>query len=439
MSSRGSVPASMAVEQRRTGQQKRSPQHRRTDDYGTQDRARSQSGSGKLFCQGLRDCAVCVQLALAEWNRQYKAGERPSEAALRRQLNSLKDDAFPWMREVTKNAPQQAIKNLGTAFKNYFADLKKPKRQRRFRHPQFKKKGKHDSFRADNGADKDHPNAVEVDDKRVKLPVIGWVKMRESLRFVGKIKSAVVSRTADRWFVSLTVAIEHTPPNRENQAVVGVDLGIKALATLSDDTPAVENPKALRGNLKKLKRLSRSLSRKVKGSANRRKAKSKLARLHARIANIRNDVMHKLTTDLVRRFDVIGVEDLNVRGMMANGRLARAVADVGMFEFGRQLAYKAAMTGARVVRADRWFASSKTCSACGHVHTGLTLSDREWSCVECGVIHDRDRNAAINLMNFAASSAVTACGEEGADVSPRTAVKPASVKQEPEREAFAYV
>jgi putative transposase len=389
------------------------------------------------FARACGTARFAYNWALAEWNRQYKAGERPSEASLRRQLNSLKHDAFPWMREVTKNAPQQAIKNLGTAFKNYFADLKKPKRQRRFRHPQFKKKGKHDSFRADNGADKDHPNAVEVDDKRVKLPVIGWVKMRESLRFVGKIKSAVVSRTADRWFVSLTVAIEHTPPNRENQAVVGVDLGIKALATLSDDTPPVENPKALRGNLKK--RLSRSLSRKLKGSANRRKAKWKLARLHARIANIRNDVMHKLTTDLVTRFAVIGVEDLNVRGMMANGRLARAVADVGMFEFGRQLAYKAAMTGARVVMADRWFASSKTCSACGHVHTGLTLSDREWSCVECGVIHDRDRNAAINLMNFAASSAVTACGEDGADVSPRTAVKPASVKQEPEREAFAYV
>src|SRR5215469_6502634 len=310
------------------------------------------------FARACGTARFAYNWALAEWNRQYKAGERPSEASLRRKLNSLKDDAFPWMREVTKNAPQQAIKNLGTAFKNYFADLKKPKRQRRFDHPQFKKKGKHDSFRADNGADKDHPNAVEVADKRVKLPVIGWVKMRESLRFVGKIKSAVVSRTADRWFVSLTVEIEHTPPNRENQAVVGVDLGIKALATLSDDTPPVENPKALTGNLKKLKRLSRSLSRKLKGSANRRKAKSKLARLHARIANIRNDVMH---------------------------------------------------------------------------------SDREWSCVECGVIHDRDRNAAINLMHFAASSAVTACGEEGADVSSRTAVKPASVKQEPEREAFAYV
>ena len=159
--------------------------------------------------------------------------------------------------------------------------------------------------------------------------------MREALRFDGNIKSAVVSRTADRWFVSLTVEMEHVTPIRENQAVVGVDLGIKALATLSDDTPPIERPKALKGNSKKLKRLSGSLSRKLKGSANRLKAK--IARLHARISTIRNDALHKLTTDLVKRFDIIGVEDLNVRGMMANRCLARAVAEVGMSEFGRQL------------------------------------------------------------------------------------------------------
>jgi len=338
------------------------------------------------------------------------------------------------MREVTKNAPQQAIKNLGTAFKTFFASTR--------RYPQFKKKGHHDSFRADNGTDKDHPNAVEMNGKRLKLPVIGWVKMHESLRFEGHIKSAVVSRTADRWFVSLSVEIDHVPPmreNRENQAVVGVDLGIKALATLSDDTPRVESPKALRRNLWKLKRLSRSLSRKVKGSANRRKAKVRIARLHARIANIRGDVLHKLTTDLVRRFDVIGIDDLNVRGMLANGHLARAVVDVGMSEFGRQLTYKAAMSGAQVVVADRWFPSSKTCSDCGHVHAGLTLCDRAWSCEECGIIHDRDRNTAINLMRLAASSAVAACGEEGSDVGPVAAVKPPAVKQEPKREVFAYV
>jgi putative transposase len=363
------------------------------------------------FARACGTARFAYNWALAEWKRQDLAGEKPSEASLRRKLNSIKDEQFPWMREVTKNAPQQAIKNLGTAFKNFFAGTGKD--------PQFKKKGQHDRFRADNGPDKHHPNAVEVNGKRVKLPVIGWVKMREALRFEGNIKSAVVSRTADRWFVSLSVEIEHVPPVRENQAVVGVDLGIKALATLSDETPPIESPKALKRNLKRLKRLSRSLCRKVKGSANRLKAKAKLARLHARIANIRHDALHKLTTDLVKRFDVIGIEDLNVGGMMANRHLARAVADVGLSEFGRQLTYKAAMHGTRVVRVDRWFPSSKTCCDCGHVHAGLTLSEREWSCDACGVIHDRDRNAAINLKNFAAGlcgdtaefSAVTACGE----------------------------
>jgi putative transposase len=375
--------------------------------------------------------------ALAEWKRQHQAGERPSEASLRRKLNDIKDEQFPWMREVTKNAPQQAIKNLGAAFKNFFADLKKPKAQRRFHYPQFKKKGEQDRFRVDNGTDKHHPNAVEVNGKRVKLPVIGWVKMREPLRFEGNIKSAVVSRAADRWFVSLWVEIDHVPPIRENQAFVGVDLGLTALATLSDDTPPVESPKALRRNLKKLKRLSRSLSRKVKGSANRQKARTKIAKLHARIANIRRDALHKLTTHLVKRFDVIGIEDLNVRGMMANGHLSRAVADVGMSEFSRQLAYKAEMSGARVVVADRWFPSSKMCSHCGQINTGLKLCDRHWRCDKCGVVHNRDRNSAINLMIFAASSAVTACGEEGSDGGSRTAAKPASVKQESKREINA--
>ena len=380
--------------------------------------------------------------ALAEWNRQYLAGEKPSEGSLRRKLNSIKDEQFPWMRNVTKNAAQQAIKNLGAAFRNFFAGKGK--------YPKFKKKGQHDSFRADNGTDKDHPHAVEVKGKRIKLPVIGWVKMREALRFDGKIKSAVVSRTADRWFVSLSVEIEHIPPIRENQAVVGVDLGIKALATLSDDTPPIANPKALGQKLKQLKRLSRSLSRKVKGSANRLKAKAKIAKLHARIANIRVDALHKLTTDLVRRFDVIGIEDLNVRGMMANRHLARAVADVGMSEFRRQLTYKSAMCGARIVMVDRWFPSSKRCSACGYINANLTLSDREWSCEKCSVIHARDRNSAINLRLVAESSlaaaslseqsgsSVTACREEGSDVGPVAAVKPASVKQESERETFVY-
>jgi putative transposase len=366
--------------------------------------------------------------ALAEWQRQYnewreyRCGPKPSEAALRRKLNEVKATSFPWMLEVSKTAPQQAIKNVGTAFKNFFDG--------RAKYPRFKKKGvSHDSFRADNGPTKDRPNAVEVDGKRVKLPVIGWIRMREELRFKGNIKSAVVSRTADRWFVSLSVEVDYVPPVRENQAVGGVDLGIKALATLSDGT-VIEGPKALRKTLKTLRRRSRAHSRKAKGSANRRKSARKLARLHARIANVRQDALHKATTEIVRRFTVIGIEDLNVRGMMANHCLALAIADIGAFEFRRQIEYKAPMNNARVAVANRWFPSSRLCSDCGHLHAGLTLADREWICDGCGVVHDRDGNASLNLKNFAASSAVTACGAVSSGLGLAAKVKLTATKQE---------
>src|SRR5712691_11222122 len=217
-------------------------------------------------------------------------------------------------------------------------------------------------------------------------------------------------------------------PVRENQAVGGVDLGVSRLATLSDGS-RVPGPKALRSNLARLKRLSRSLSRKVKGSANWHKAKAKIARLHARIGNIRADALHKLTTELVGRFTVIGIEDLNVRGMMANDRLSRSIADMGFHAFRRQLAYKAAMYGSRVVVADRWHPSSKTCSACGAILAALPLSVRAWECRDCGAHHDRDVNAAKNLMKMAVSSTVIACGEEGPDLGRKAKVKPASMKQ----------
>lgn len=370
--------------------------------------------------------------ALGRWQheyalwKEYRCGPKPSETSLRRELNALKSDTFPWMSEVTKNAPQQAIKNLGTAFRNFF--------EGRAKYPKFKKKGvSRDSFRADPGTEKGRRNAVSIDGKRVKLPIIGWVKTRETLRFQGQIKSAVVSRTADRWFVSLSVEVDHMPPVRETQVAGGVDLGVKALATLSDGT-VIEGPKALRKRLKILRRRSRAHSRKVKGSANRHKSARKLARLHARIANVRQDALHKATTDIVQRFDVIGIEDLNVRGMMTNRSLSRAVADVGMFEFRRQLEYKALRQGTRIFVADRWYPSSKTCSDCGYIHGRLKLSDREWACDDCGVIHDRDHNAAINLMKLAAGSAVTACGAGRSGLGFAVKVKRPAVKQEPIRE-----
>ena len=360
--------------------------------------------------------------ALAEWKRQYEAANadnsrlKPSQAALRRQLNAIKREQFPSMLEVTKNAPQMAIIQLGQAFQNFFAG--------RARHPQFRKKGVHDRFTLTN-------DQFAIDASRIRIPNLGWVRMRETLRFTGKIMSATVSRVADRWFVSIAVDTPDTShlPKADNQGAVGVDLGVKALGTLSTGE-VVHGPKALAMLLSRLRRTSRSLSRKVKGSSNRRKARQHLARLHAHIANVRSDGLHKLTTDLTRRFHTIGIEDLNVRGMVKNRHLARSVADMGFFEFRRQLEYKAAMRGGVVVVADRWFASSKTCSDCGHKLNDLPLSVREWTCPACGAMHDRDHNAAVNLKNLAVSSTVAACGEEGSGLRRKTKAKPASAKQE---------
>lgn len=360
--------------------------------------------------------------ALSEWKKQYEAWKqnntlpKPSQEALRRQLNSIKRKEFPWMLEVTKNAPQMAIIQLGQAFKNFFAG--------RSKYPKFRKKGRDDRFTLTN-------DLISIDGCRIRIPRLGWVRMRESLRFTGKIMAATISRVANRWFVSITVDTEDNShlPKAENQGAAGVDLGVSALATLSTGE-VIDGPKPHKALLLRLKRLSRSLSRKQKGSANRVKAKIKLAKLHARIAAIRTDALHKLTTDLTRRFHSIGIENLNVSGMMKNRHLSRAIADMSFYEFRRQLQYKTAMRGGKVVVADRFYPSSKTCSVCGYKLESLPLSVRKWKCPGCGTDHNRDLNAAINLKNMAVSSTVTACGEEGSGSSRMTRVKPSSKKQE---------
>jgi len=362
--------------------------------------------------------------ALAEWQREYEDGGKPSEIALRKRLNSIKADEFPWYAEVTKCAPQQAIKNLGTAFQHFFRRVKQGGKPG---YPRFKRKGVRDSFRADNGPQKKGEDAVKVDGKRVVLPRCGSVKMREQLRFSGQVLSATVSRMADGWYVTLLVDTEDRLEAKMNHGTVGVDLGVKSLAVLSTGE-VIPSLKPHRAAHKRLVRLSRSLSRKKKGSANRAKAKAKLTRLHQRIANIREDALHKLSTRLVTEFEAIGIEDLNVSGMLRNRRLARSIADAGFAEFRRQLEYKAWMTGAAVYVADRFFPSSKTCSACGTIND-LTLADRIYEC-GCGNVIDRDLNAAINLKSLAASYAVTACGEEGSGHDACVTTKPSLMKQE---------
>jgi putative transposase len=359
--------------------------------------------------------------ALAEWQRQYAAHQadsslpKPSQHALRRQLNAIKREQFPWMLDVTKNTPQMAIIQLGQAFDNFFAH--------RAGYPTFRKKGRDDRFSLTN-------DQFRVEDKHIHIPKLGPVRMRERLRFMGRIVSATVSRTAGRWFASITVdtpEIDLRPA--ENQGAVGVDLGVTTLATLSTGE-AWPGPKALRTQLRRLRRLSRDVSRKVTGSRNRAKAKARLAKLHARIANIRRDSLHKLTSSITRRFHTIGIEDLNVKGMLSNGCLARAIADMGFHELRRQLEYKAIWRRGRVVVADRWYPSSKTCSCCGHKLASLPLSVRQWTCQGCAAVHDRDVNAAINLKHMAESSSVAACGGAGAGLVREHEAKPAPAKQE---------
>jgi len=316
------------------------------------------------FARAAGTARFAYNWALAEWGRQFAVSKADpastprSEAALRRQLNSIEREQFPWMLDVTKCAPQMAIMQLGRAFANFFV--------RRARYSTFRRKGIDDRFAISN-------DQFEVDGRRIRVPKLGWVRMREALRFTGHIVSASFSRMADHWYVSIAVDCPDPPlPPAENQGVVGVDLGITHLATLSTGE-TLDGPKALRCLLGSVRRLSRALARKVKGSRNRGKAKLRLARLHERIAQIRRDGLNQLTTNLTRRFHTIGIEDINVRGMLRNRCLARAIADMGFGELRRQLQYKAERRGGQIVVVDRWYPSSKTCSGCAHVLAMLAL------------------------------------------------------------------
>ena len=348
--------------------------------------------------------------------KEYKRGglgtdgkcvPKPNEALIRKMLNELKKDKYPWMYDVTKCAPQQAIKNLGRAFERWWKKLGK--------RPKHHSKRKHNSFYIEN-------SHVTLDNeaRTVKIPNMeSLVHLKERLRFKGRILSTTIFLQAGHWFMSFAVEVEQTILPRsssyagfavsaeENQTAgsasayngaTGLDLGITTLATLSTGEK-IEGPRALKRYLKKLKRLSRAFSRKKKKSKGRERARLDIAELHFRIACIRKDTLHKLTTELANRFHTVYMEDLNVKGMSQNGKLARHILDMGFFELKRQLGYKLEERGGRLLLVDRWYPSSKMCSACGHKLEELPLSVREWTCPVCGAVHDRDVNAAVNLLN----------------------------------------
>jgi putative transposase len=326
--------------------------------------------------------------ALARWKWAKSQGVPVyGMMAAKLDFNAIKREQFPWVYEVAKDVCEGAFQDCAAALKNYF-DYKNGKRKgEKVGFPHFKSKKKsRQAFRLNN-------DKFKVEGHEIRIPNLGWVNMAESLRFDGKIMGAVVAKVANHWFVSITVEIE--PPQRaaQPQDAVGVDMGLKKLATLSDGVE-FENQKLLRSELAHLKRLSRRLSRRQQGSNRWWVAKRQLASFHERIANRRADIMHKMTTQLARTYKLVSVETLNIKGMARNRRLALSVADAGMGEVLRQLAYKATT----LIKVGRWYASSKTCSDCGYVNRELTISDRTWACAGCGVLQERDWNAAINIL-----------------------------------------
>ena len=360
---------------------------------------------------------------LAHVKAGIEAGEKLdwSYYALVRWWNANKDtlavnaDGAPWWRENSKEAANTGLDALAKGLSNWAKSRKGARKGRKVGFPKFKSKDRATPrFAYTTGAF----GLIEGDPKALRLPKIGRVHCMEDVaERVGdaRVLRMTVSKRAGRWYAALTVERDDKPVTKPPKGgAVGIDLGIKTLATLSDGT-VIENPRCLAASERRLKKAQKALSRKVKGSRRRAKARAKVARIHARVANQRLDAMHKLTTWLASTFSHISVEDLNAAGMARNHRLAKAVSDASFGEFRRQLEYKTAKTGARLHVIDRWYPSSKTCSKCGAVKAKLSLSERVFHCDACGLSIDRDLNAAVNIK--VAGSAPETINARGGDTS----------------------
>ncbi len=326
-------------------------------------------------------------------NRVQNKTSKPNAMQLHRELNACKKNDFPWMYEVSKCGPQEALRDLQTAFQNFFRSCKTDKR---VGFPKFKSKNKGiGSFRL--------TGTIKVEDKRIKLPRLGWIRLKEwgYIPQDKHILSATISERAGRWFVSILVK-EDVEQEKLSGKIIGVDLGVKTLAFCSDGT-SYDNPKALKKYEKKIKRLQRHMMKhQQKGSNRRNQTKRKISRTWMKIANIRADAIHKATSDIVKttRPSLVVLEDLHVKGMVKNHCLAKSVHDACMRQFRTALEYKQKWAGGEVLFADRFYPSSKTCSGCGAVKNDLKLDIRTYVCYTCGMEKDRDLNAAVNLSRY---------------------------------------
>ena len=346
---------------------------------------------------------------LAHVKAALDAGEKPewSYFSLINWWNANKDtlavsaDGVPWWRENSKEAASSGLRALASALSNWSKSRKGKRKGRRVGFPKFKSKDRETPRFAYSTSGPGAGGLIKGDPKALWLPRIGRVHCFENVtaRVDGaRVLNMTISRRGGCWYAALTVERdEPTVKQAPKGGAVGIDLGVKALATLSDGT-VIPNPHHLQADEQRLKRAQQALSRKMKGSKRRAKAKDRVARLHARITNRRTDTLHKLTARLAQTYSDICIEDLNVAGMVKNHHLAKVISDVSFYELRRQLEYKTAKTGAKLHVIDRWYPSSKTCSNCGSVKTKLSLKERTYKCEHCGLVIDRDLNAAINIM-----------------------------------------
>lgn len=357
----------------------------------------------KAQCTLLRKHAGAARFA---WNwaldrriKEYAETGRSSRAIdQHRQLNAIKATDFPWMYEVSKCAPQESLRDLDKAYKSFFDGKAK--------FPNFKNKKKGlGSFRL--------TGCIRVEQGRIKLPRIGWLRLKEKdyLPIDAKMNSVTVKERSGRWFVSVQVQ-EEIQDKTNNGAAIGIDLGLKVFLATSDGE-FVDSPRYLAKSIRRLRRTSKSHSRKMEGSNNRKKSAKRLANIHYKISCQRSDFLHKTSSTLTKTNSVIVVESLNISGMVKNRSLSRSISDAGWSEFVRMLEYKSSWSGGQVLRADRFFPSTKTCSGCGHVKSEIKLSERVYLCDMCGLEVDRDTNAARNLLNLytGSSSGIKACGD----------------------------